>query len=562
MPNKSPSITILEQDRSTYVTTTGVTLPAVVGYATFGPWSATGTPTLVTSKQEFIKLFGPPPTTAPWSSLAVYRAFNQTNQVLFTRVGASTGDSGIRLTYAERVLKGGTKVGDSTGDSNRILIQAKQYGSAMNGSYITISYRSNPANPADSLMDWRFYYKGDLTETFTGLKWWSGDSLGRFYGTKLGPTITSDNGGSAYFSVRTKRYGDSLKFKIPSGTYYIGVTDGADTRPAHVFAGDSWSIVWTHPTLAYDYRTGKDGVTTGGSYGLASGDTLFTNVLSTSAALANQELYDYHVLSTPDNNSEAVANAAITLAEYRKDFMYVVDPPYGYAYTDVANWHNGTGSKGRTTAMNSSYAATYWPWLKDYNSTTGQYVWCPPSVFIMEKYCEVDARFGGPWMACAGDVRGKIAASDYERTPSLSEREVLYGDLNAINPIVRFISKGLEIYGQKTLLRATTALSRINVRRMVIYAKKLIKKAMDSIVFEPHNSDSWTRARNYITSILEPIRQAQGLSDYRVVIDDTTNTPDLIAQGIMKGVIKLVPMGTIEIIELTIQIQASGSTIV
>jgi phage tail sheath protein FI len=96
---------------------------------------------------------------------------------------------------------------------------------------------------------------------------------------------------------------------------------------------------------------------------------------------------------------------------------------------------------------------------------------------------------------------------------------------------------------------------------MVIYAKKLIKKAMDGIVFEPHNTDSWTRARNFITSILEPIRQASGLADYRVTIDDTTNTPDLIAQGIMKGIIKIVPMGTIEIIELTIQIQAAGTTI-
>jgi phage tail sheath protein FI len=96
---------------------------------------------------------------------------------------------------------------------------------------------------------------------------------------------------------------------------------------------------------------------------------------------------------------------------------------------------------------------------------------------------------------------------------------------------------------------------------MVIYAKKLIKKAMDGIVFEPHNADSWARARTIINSILEPIRQANGLADYKVTIDDTTNTPDLIAQSIMKGIIQLVPVGTIEIIELTMQVKAAGSSI-
>lgn len=96
---------------------------------------------------------------------------------------------------------------------------------------------------------------------------------------------------------------------------------------------------------------------------------------------------------------------------------------------------------------------------------------------------------------------------------------------------------------------------------MVVYVKKLIKDAMDGIVFEPHNADSWAKATNLINSILEPVRQADGLDDYKVTIDDTTNTADLIAQSIMKGVIQLVPTGTIEIIELTIQVNAAGSTI-
>jgi phage tail sheath protein FI len=96
---------------------------------------------------------------------------------------------------------------------------------------------------------------------------------------------------------------------------------------------------------------------------------------------------------------------------------------------------------------------------------------------------------------------------------------------------------------------------------MVIYAKKLIKIAMDQLVFEPHNSDSWARATNLINTILEPIRQNNGISDYRVTIDGTTNTASLIQQSIMSGVIQLVPVGTIEIIELDIKINAAGTAI-
>jgi len=84
---------------------------------------------------------------------------------------------------------------------------------------------------------------------------------------------------------------------------------------------------------------------------------------------------------------------------------------------------------------------------------------------------------------------------------------------------------------------------------------------MDGLVFEPHNADSWAKATNLINAILEPIRQDNGLADYRVVIDSTTNTPSLIQQSIMSGIIQLVPVGTIEIIELTIQIQAAGTVI-
>jgi hypothetical protein len=549
---KSPSITILEQDKSAYTVTTATTTVALVGYATKGPFNLV---TDVTSKNDFLDTFGNPSATSPWGALTALRAFNQTNKVLFVRVGNTVnGDSTTRVAFAERVIRTYTPTGIA--DSSKVVFQAKEYGSSYNTAYLTFTQRTNPVD-GDSIYDLKFYFDSTLMETYADVSFESADS--RYYPTLVNATI--DNGGSSYMVVDTKLRGDLINARpvlsSTSGTintYYLGKSTGtSDSRFYCKWRGDTFTAV-VGDSHWYTYKIGRDGIL------LNSGDTLFTNMLATTASLANQESWDYHILACPDNSNSAVADAGIALAEYRKDFLFLVDPPFGKTAANVVNWHNGTGTQGRSTVLNSSYAATYWPWLKDYNSLSGQYVYSPPSQFLVEKLCEVD-KYYGPWYAPAGDIRGKIIAYDYETSPSLSDRENLYGDLNAVNPIVNFATKGLEVYGQKTLLRSTTALNRVNVRRMVIYAKKLIKTAMDSIVFEPHNADSWARARTIINSILEPIRQGGGLSDYKVTIDSTTNTSDLIAQSIMKGIIQLVPVGTIEIIELTMQIKAAGSTI-
>lgn len=548
---KSPSITLIEKDSSSYAVTTSATVLAAMGYATFGK---IGEPVLVTSRNEFLEKFGTPPTSAPWAHLAVYRAFNQGNQVIYERVaqqgedfGDTYGDSGAA--YAERIIGDTADWGGDT--AKAVQIRAKYKGSYGNNIRVIVSFEQDPTT-ATNVYEIQVYDGTNLKETFSEVTWDVGDS--NFFETRINATI--DNNGSDWIQVDTwSAIGDST-FDISGDsagkTYLVGVSDGGDSDA--YAAGDSWQSAGA--TKQYDYRPGLDGVATGDT----DSANLHATELSTSGHLANMELYDYHVLITPDSGSQVTQDAAITLAAYRKDFVYVADPPYGLTYSQVVDWHNGAGGHGRTTAINSSYAATYWPWLKDYNINTAQYVWCPPSVFVAEKFLEVD-RLYGPWSAVAGDLRGKVVAYDYETSPSFAQRESLYGGLNAINPIVNFAAKGLEIYGQKTLLRANSALNRLNTRRMVVYAKKLIKRAMDGIVFEAHNADSWTKATNLINTILEPIRQSGGLEDYRVIIDSTTNTADLIAQNIMSGIIKLLPTGTIEIIELSIQIFSPGSAI-
>lgn len=405
--------------------------------------------------------------------------------------------------------------------------------------------KSSYVNPADSttVNTIKVFYDGDLKETFEDVSLTVADD--DYFVNVINDAEEGSEWITAYVYKNANPATTSVIF--PDGTYTLGT------------ALSSSSVVFDPTTMDdddiadYDYKVGTDGVISTG------GESLFVDALSTAGDLGNVDLFDFHLLATPDNNEEAVQNAAITLAESRKDFLYLVDPPFGLSYSEVKDWHNGSGH-GRYSAVNSSYAAVYWPWLKDYDSYARKYVWAPPSVFMIEKLLETD-RVYFPWAAPAGDTRGKITANDLEVSPSFAEREEIYGDFNCINPIVDFVSKGLIIFGQKTALRENKASNRINVRRMVIFAKKLIKLALDSMLFEPNNTDSWQRATALVNAILENIRQNGGIDQYLVVIDSSTNTPDVIAQSMMKGIIKIVPVGTIEIIEMSINLYASGAVI-
>ena len=170
-------------------------------------------------------------------------------------------------------------------------------------------------------------------------------------------------------------------------------------------------------------------------------------------------------------------------------------------------------------------------------------------------------RFQYPWIATAGSARGVIQAFDYEFTPSFGQREHMYGNLNAVNPIVNFPAKGLTIWGQKTLLRQRTALGRINVRRMLIYIKKLMRTALDPVLFEPNDPSSWVRANAIVTAILEPVRQRRGISEYSVAFDSSTTTPDDISNNILRGRVRIVPIATIEVIDVGIEILPSGTSL-
>ena len=455
-----------------------------------------------------------------------------------------TAPSGSIITLLSEDLFGavGTLVPPVTPKSHdttdTILIKAKETGSSTNNITLRKTSMLDPIGKTKTFHTFTVLYNMTQVEEFTNLSLDPDDEENYFLNII---TRDEDNGGSKWIDIELERNGETGLVTFPDGEYTLGVGEAA-----HAEGG-----IWDDGS--YDHKSGIDGVPEGSS------SSLFVAALGSDSDIANDELFNFDILITPDNGTTSVQNAAITLAESKQGFIYIADPPFNLSYQEVAGWHNG-GGYGRNSALNSSYVTTYWSWLKDYNTQTKEYTWAPPSSFIAELYLKND-RDNFPWSAPAGDRRGKVITSDIEHSPSLAERDVLYGGMNAINPIVEFSSKGIIVYGQKTTYRGNSAINRINVRRMLIYIKKLIKNAVEGVIFEPHTPSSWNTASRLVTNILETVRAQGGIDDYSVNINASTNTQNFIAQGIMKGVIVVVPIGTIERIELDISFLNPGATI-
>lgn len=428
---------------------------------------------------------------------------------------------------------------------DNIYFTAKNYGTANAGSNGIIIEKATTADPLTNkdTIKINIYFGGEIVETYNNVSLNPDETDSeKIYFVKA-INNSPDNGGSKLVEVRVEKNEISAFVDFPDGVYTLGKGDYSEAD---------------YPD-SYDYNPGNDGIPT--SNPRKSGISLFTKALSLDGDLANTEVYNYHILATPDNGSQVVQDKAMSLCERTGESFYLVDPPQGLTYQEVVKYEDGEGNFGRNSALSSSYEGIFHDWLMDYDEDNENYVWCPPSVFILELLLRNDKQYGC-WYAPAGDTRGVLTAADYASSPSLTQRDYMYGDLHTVNPIVNFASRGLELFGQKTCLRKTTdPMTRIHVRRMAIYIKKLLKETLRGFIFEPNNASSWTRASSMIAQILEPIKQDNGIAQYTIQIDSSTMSEVDIANNIMKGKITIVPEGMIEVVEMNITFLNPGATI-
>jgi hypothetical protein len=270
-------------------------------------------------------------------------------------------------------------------------------------------------------------------------------------------------------------------------------------------------------------------------------------------ALSNPDEIDINLLVTPGivrNAHTYVTTKAIDLCEAREDVFYIADfVGAGDSIADVVE---------QASLVDSNYAATYFPWVKTIDTITNKIVAVPPSTLLVGTYAQND-RLGAEWFAPAGLNRGGIqGAVQVLNRLTQSERDTLYE--GKVNPIAAFPGQGISAFGQKTLQESASALDRINVRRLLINLKKFVASTSRFLVFEQNTGQTRAKFLNTVNPYLESVQQRQGLYAFRVVMDETNNTPDVIDRNILQGSVFLQPAKTAEFIVIDFNILPTGAT--
>jgi hypothetical protein len=270
--------------------------------------------------------------------------------------------------------------------------------------------------------------------------------------------------------------------------------------------------------------------------------------------LTNKDEYDFNLLLVPGvtltGGASAAASTMIDVCQNRGDAMTIIDCTL---YDNPSN----TTAVNAAASQNTSYGATYWPWVQIFSSGLGKAVWVPASVVMGGVYAFND-QVSAAWFAPAGINRGGIGSVlKAQKRLSQTDRDTLY-DGN-VNPIATFPGEGVVAYGQKTLQKRATSLDRVNVRRLMIELKKFVGGVSRTLVFENNTSVTRSRFLNTVEPYLESVVQRQGLYAFKVVMDESNNTPDVIDRNQLVGQIFVQPTKTSEFIIIDFVVLPTGA---
>jgi len=290
--------------------------------------------------------------------------------------------------------------------------------------------------------------------------------------------------------------------------------------------------------------------------------------------VADPEELNMNLLATPGLTNTSLTEHMIDVCGDRGDAMAIIDLPNVYIpnheqyYSDKADRIGTTPINAsndlKARRIDSSYGATYYPWVQTRDENNGQLLWIPPTVAMMGVLASSE-RASAIWFAPAGFNHGGLSegaagipVTNVTERLSSRDRDTLYE--SRINPIAAFPSSGIVVFGQKTLQERASALDRINVRRLVIYLKKQISILSTQILFEQNVEATWTRFKNLVEPFLANVKTQFGITEYRLVLDRTTTTPDLIDQNILYAKIMVKPARAIEFIAIDFVVMNTGAS--
>jgi len=572
----SPGVLARENDQS-FITQQPVQVgAALVGPAVKGPVEV---PTVVTSYSDYQNRFGTTFDSGSevytyFTSIAAYNYFNNGgNTLLVTRV---VSGSLTAWDYAE------AEVADSSSNGTSFTLEAIDKGVIFNNTS-SVTSGSLDSGSVDNVR-WQVVARNESAGTFSlvirrgddrndnpiVLETWNNLSLDpnsdNFISRVIGDTRYNYNSTENYLEisgsypnasryVRVKSVGSATPNYLNNGgdpkSNFTGSIPALGSGSSNgSFSGGEGKNISIYPGGGNYYE--KAGTSSGGVTGVTQGliGSDYTDMIN---LLSNQDDYQFNALLTPglfDKVHPSQTTAAINNTQTRGDNLYVLDPVvYG---STIAN------ATAQGDARNTSYAAMYWPWLQTFEPDSGKNVFVPASTMMGGVYAFNDS-VSEPWFAPAGINRGGLTnVIRPERKLSQGNRDTLY-EAN-INPIASFPGTGTVVYGQKTLQKQASALDRVNVRRLLIALKSYIGQVAQTLVFEQNTAATRNNFLAAVNPYLETVQQRQGLYAFKVVMDDSNNTPDVIDRNQLVGAIYLQPTKTAEFIYLDFNVLPTGAT--
>ena len=433
-------------------------------------------------------------------------------------------------------------------------------GALTNGSSDNVRWEVVANDTQSGTFDLTIRRGNDITDEKVVLETWTNLSL-----DPKAPNYISKVIGDTYYTVDTS---DTTPYVKPVGTYlpkskYVYVSAVNSPTPDYFDNAGGFKSAYTAslPNVASGSFGGADGIIVHGSdlyYENITGNERIQGVNASDYdqsidLLSNQDEYQFNSITAPGliiGQSTSTITKMINMVQSRGDALAVVDPAvYGATLATMT---------ANAATYNSSYAATYAPWLQTTDPDSGQIVWVPASTMIPGVYAYNDS-VSEAWFAPAGLNRGGLATVVRpERKLSQANRDTLYQ--GRVNPIASFPGAGTVVFGQKTLQKKASALDRINVRRLLIELKSYISQVSDNLVFEQNTIATRNAFLSQVNPYLESVQQRQGLYAFRVIMDDSNNTADVIDRNQLVGQIYIQPTKTAEFIYLDFNILPTGAT--
>jgi hypothetical protein len=565
----SPGVAISEID-NTFLTGQPVQAgAAIIGPTVKGPVKK---PTLVTSYSDFQTMFGDSFISGGnaysyLTSIAAYNYFNYGGTSLLVARVVSGSYSSATSSYMPTC-----SMGPTTGLSPFVLETISEgilmnnsgsgiSGSLLSGSKYNVRWEITNTNTGSGTFNVLIRRGDDNQNNKVVLESWNNVNLDPNSSRYISRVI-----GDQTLNYDLSNIQMSVSGSYPNNSKYVRVKQVNYNTPSYLDSnGNITNLLYTGSLPA----TGSgplDGAF-GGAVGTVSGSiNLYENISSNTQGLVgtdysemidllgNPEAYQFNLLFTPGLLNDVAGHASqianiILNTQNRGDSMFVLDlSSYG---DDVAQ----TIAQAQT--RDTSYAATYWPWVRLIDPATGKHVWAPASTVIPGVYAFND-KVSAPWFAPAGINRGGLTTVlQAEQKLSQGNRDLLYA--NNVNPIATLPKQGVVVFGQKTLQKSQSALDRVNVRRLMIELKNYIRQIATTVVFEQNTIQTRTSFLARVTPYLEGIQQKQGLYAYKVVMDDSNNGPAVIDQNQLVGQIYIQPTRTAEFISLDFILLPTGA---